>query len=51
MKKLLRLTLLALVISFIVTSWTACSSSDGLTNTGTTVYVSHGYGGYGPGWG
>ena len=51
MKSLLRLALLALVVSFIVTSWTACSSSDGLTHTGTTVYVNHGYGGYGPGWG
>jgi hypothetical protein len=50
MKYLLRLALLAFALTFMVSGLTACSS-DGLTSTGTTVYVSHGYGGYGPGWG
>jgi len=38
--------LLAVVVAL---TWTACSS-DGYTGS-TTVYVGHGYGGYGPGWG
>ena len=50
MKSILRLALLTLIIFFIVTSWTACSS-DGYEGGTTTVYVGHGYGGYGPGWG
>jgi hypothetical protein len=41
--------IVALLIFCAVITWTACSS-DGYTGT-TSVYVGHGYGGYGPGWG
>lgn len=40
---------IALIIVCGVVTWSACSS-DGYGGT-STVYVSHGYGGYGPGWG
>lgn len=41
--------IIALIIVCGVMTWSACSS-DGYTGT-TSVYVGHGYGGYGPGWG
>ena len=41
--------ILALIIVCGIVTWSACSS-DGYTGT-TSVYVGHGYGGYGPGWG
>lgn len=49
MKRPVRLALVALIIVLVATTWSACSS-DGYTGT-TSVYVGHGYGGYGPGWG
>ncbi len=44
-----RRIIIALIIVCGVITWSACSS-DGYTGT-STVYVGHGYGGYGPGWG
>lgn len=49
MKTIIRLALPALLLIIIALTWTACST-DGYSDS-TTVYVSHGYGGYGPGWG
>ncbi len=48
MKTTTRILIALLIVCGLVT-WTACSS-DGYTGT-TSVYVGHGYGGYGPGWG
>lgn len=44
-----RVILGVLLVMVLALTWTACSS-DGYTGS-TTVYVGHGYGGYGPGWG
>ncbi len=44
-----RRIIIALIIVFGVITWSACSS-DYATGS-STVYVGHGYGGYGPGWG
>ena len=49
MKSRSRLIVGLLLVVAIAFTWTACSS-DGYTGT-TSVYVGHGYGGYGPGWG
>jgi hypothetical protein len=48
MKTSTRIIVALLIVCGVVT-WSACSS-DGYTGT-TSVYVGHGYGGYGPGWG
>ncbi len=45
-----RRIIIALIIVCGVITWSACSS-DGYTPGTSTVYVGHGYGGYGPGWG
>ncbi len=50
MKSYTRVILGALLVIVIALTWTACSS-DGYYPGSTTVYVGHGYGGYGPGWG
>jgi len=49
MKSHARTIFMALLVVVLTITWTACSS-DGYTGS-TTVYVGHGYGGYGPGWG
>jgi hypothetical protein len=44
-------TRLMIAVLFVCLALTSIScTSDGYTGT-STVYVSHGYGGYGPGWG
>ena len=43
-----RIALVLLILCGVIT-WSACSSDD-MYGT-STVYVGHGYGGYGPGWG
>jgi len=45
-----RMILGVLLVVVIALTFTACSS-DGYYPTTSTVYVSHGYGGYGPGFG
>lgn len=49
MKKIIRMTVAVLLFAIVALTWTACSS-DGYSGS-STVYVSHGYHGYGPGWG
>jgi hypothetical protein len=50
MKSHTRIILGILLVFVIALTFTACSSDGYYPNT-STVYVSHGYGGYGPGWG
>ncbi|MFV2072973.1 MAG: hypothetical protein ACC742_10020 [Thermoanaerobaculales bacterium] len=50
MKSYAKVMLGALLAVVIALTWTACTS-DGYSTGTSTVYVGHGYGGYGPGWG
>ena len=50
MKSHTRIILGVLLVFVIAVTFTACTS-DGYPTGTSTVYVSHGYGGYGPGWG
>jgi len=50
MKSYTRVILGALLVIVVALTWSSCTS-DGYTGGTSTVYVSHGYGGYGPGWG
>ncbi len=51
MKPIARLIFGALLVMVLALTWTACGSYDDGYTGSTTVYVNHGYGGYGYGWG